>query len=291
MGQGQEAVAESVIDDFSKTGGWVFLDNVHLMSKWLPTLERKPEVCSEEAHVDFRAFLPAEPHPDPHTKNIPQSILESSIKVINMPPSTLKANLRRAYSQFSQATLDECNKSREMRGMVFALCFFHSSLVARHKFGSQGWSRKYGYNFGDLTISGNVIRNYLNANDQVPWKDVKYIICEVMYGGHITDKWDRRVCASYLEETMKPEIFTGMALAPGFNSPKVDEDYDFYRDYIEDAFPLEGPALFGLHNNAEIGFLLTSCAELFDIIIDLGGSGSGGGDGGGSDLNAHIEQL
>ena len=26
-----------------------------------------------------------------------------------------------------------------------------------------------------------------------------------MYGGHITDDWDRRLCNTYLEEYMKPE--------------------------------------------------------------------------------------
>lgn len=33
-----------------------------------------------------------------------------------------------------------------------------------------------------------MIRNYLNNNDEVPWADVRYIIGEVMYGGHITDR-------------------------------------------------------------------------------------------------------
>lgn len=175
--------------------------------------------------------------------------------------------------------------------MIFGLCFFHSSLVARHKFGAQGWSRKYGYNFGDLGICGDVIRNYLNANEYVPWKDIKYIICEVMYGGHITDKWDRRVCSSYLEELMKPELFTGLQLAPGFIAPKPDENYEFYRNYIEEKFPIEGPGVFGLHNNAEIVFLLTSCDSLFNIIVDLAGGGSGGGGSGEDKVGAYITEL
>ena len=29
-----------------------------------------------------------------------------------------------------------------------------------------------------------------------------------MYGGHITDDWDRRLCKTYLEEYMKPEMVT-----------------------------------------------------------------------------------
>lgn len=31
MGQGQEPIAESVLDKYTQNGGWVFLDNVHLM--------------------------------------------------------------------------------------------------------------------------------------------------------------------------------------------------------------------------------------------------------------------
>lgn len=37
-----------------------------------------------------------------------------------------------------------------------------------------------------------------------------------MYGGHITDDWDRRLCVSYLEELMQPELVDGeLQLAPG----------------------------------------------------------------------------
>lgn len=41
---------------------------------------------------------------------------------------------------------------------------------------------------------------------QVPWTDLRYLFGEIMYGGHITDDWDRRLCRTYLEEYMKPEM-------------------------------------------------------------------------------------
>ncbi len=31
-----------------------------------------------------------------------------------------------------------------------------------------------------------------------------------MYGGHITDDWDRRLCRTYLEEFMRPEQVGGV---------------------------------------------------------------------------------
>ena len=41
---------------------------------------------------------------------------------------------------------------------------------------------------------------------QVPWDDLRYLFGEIMYGGHITDDWDRRLCRTYLTEYMKPEL-------------------------------------------------------------------------------------
>ena len=59
---------------------------------------------------------------------------------------------------------------------------------------------------GDLTISMNVLYNYLEANAKVPWEDLRYLFGEIMYGGHITDDWDRRLCRTYLEEYMHPDM-------------------------------------------------------------------------------------
>ncbi len=79
-------------------------------------------------------------------------------------------------------------------------------MLGRKKFGSQGWSRNYNFNDGDLTICGDVLFNYLMKYDQVPWADLRYIFGEIMYGGHITDDWDRRTNRTYLEVLIKPEL-------------------------------------------------------------------------------------
>jgi len=42
-------------------GGWVFLDNLHLMQGWIPRLERKLEIAAESAHPGFQCFFSAEP--------------------------------------------------------------------------------------------------------------------------------------------------------------------------------------------------------------------------------------
>jgi len=62
------------------------------------------------------------------------------------------------------------------------------------------------YILGDLNISVSVLFNYLEANNKVPWEDLRYLFGEIMYGGHITDDWDRKLCISYLEELMQSDL-------------------------------------------------------------------------------------
>lgn len=63
---------------------------------------------------------------------------------------------------------------------------------------------------------------------QVPYDDLRYLFGEIMYGGHITDDWDRRLCRTYLEEFIKPEMMEGeLYLAPGFLLPG-NMDYNGY---------------------------------------------------------------
>lgn len=72
MGQGQEAQAESALLRLAKEGGWVFLQNVHLMQSWLPTLEKLLDVCADTGHSEFRCFLSAEPPHDPLIRTMPE---------------------------------------------------------------------------------------------------------------------------------------------------------------------------------------------------------------------------
>jgi dynein heavy chain len=81
MGQGQEGPAEATLERMAGAGGWVLLQNVHLMQTWLPTLERKLEVLAETASNKFRCFVSAEPPPISYLKNVPEGLLQSSLKV------------------------------------------------------------------------------------------------------------------------------------------------------------------------------------------------------------------
>ncbi len=117
----------------------------------------------------------------------------------------MHANLHKAFDLFDQETLEKCSRQVEFQTILFSLCYFHAVVSERRKFGAIGWNRSYPFNNGDLVISVDVLYNYLEANPKVPWEDLRYLFGEIMYGGHITDDWDRRLCKSFLEEYMQPE--------------------------------------------------------------------------------------
>lgn len=250
----------------------------------MKSFERNFEIVIEEgAHPDFRCFISSEPPPFPLQEIIPESVLQNALKIANEAPQDLKSNIRRAFSKFGQEefTKAESHKYPEYKAILFGLCMFHSLILGRRKFGSQGWSRKYNFNDGDLTICGDILHNYLTNYELVPYADLKYLFGEVMYGGHITDDWDRRTNNTYLEVLIQPKILDGMnlTLAPGFRSPPPNKfNRPEYVKYVDEKLPPEDPRMFGLHPNAEIGYLTNQGETLFSTILQCsGGSGGGGG--------------
>ena len=120
----------------------------------------------------------------------------------------------------------------------------------------------------------------------MPWSDLRYIFGEILYGGHITDDWDRLLCSNYLEFYMREELLDEMEMYP-YNENFVEErfrsppvlPYDQYFEYIDHEMRPENPVAFGLHPNAEIAVKTRQYNELFTAILDLQPRSGGGGGG------------
>lgn len=74
MGQGQSEIAVRLLHECAKAGHWLCLKNLHLVTAWLPTLEK--ELNNLHPHDNFRLWLTAEPH----LKFTP-ILLQTSLKV------------------------------------------------------------------------------------------------------------------------------------------------------------------------------------------------------------------
>jgi dynein heavy chain len=70
-------------------------------------------------------------------------------------------------------------------------------------------------------------------------------------------------------EYLQPELLEGdLQFAPGFFCPP-NTDYAGYHRYIDERLPPESPYLYGLHPNAEIGFLAYTSEVMFRTIFEM----------------------
>ena len=81
-----------------------------------------------------------------------------------------------------------------------------------------------------------------------------------------------------------------MLFAPGFPIPP-NSDYKGYHSYIDESLPPESPTLYGLHPNAEIGFLTTTSESLFRTVLEMQPRDSTSGAGAGASREEKIKAL
>ena len=102
---------------------------------------------------------------------------------------------------------------------------------------------------------------------KVLWADLRYILGEIMYGGHIVNSLDRQLANTYLDFYMRED----------FRAPGTTSGCDRVLEHIE-GLKSETPLAFGLYPNAEIGFRTANSEELLKTILEL--FATTGGDGG-----------
>uniref|UniRef100_A0A0G4IFQ9 AAA+ ATPase domain-containing protein n=1 Tax=Chromera velia CCMP2878 TaxID=1169474 RepID=A0A0G4IFQ9_9ALVE len=291
LGQGMGAAAAAFIEQGSQRGYWVMLQNCHLLTSWLKTLEKILEGL-QKPHTDFRLWLTTLPTPE-----FPLGILQRSLKVVTEPPDGLKLNMLGSYTKLTEDDLDEC-PHWGFKSLVFVVSFFHAVVQERRKYGKIGWNVAYDFNESDFRISVQLLSMYLGKafenGDPVPWESLKYLIGEAMYGGRVTDAYDRRVLVTYLDEYMGDFIFDThqqfFFSQAGFDYiiPQV-EAIDKYRESIAELPLTSSPEVFGLHPNAEIGYFTEAAKQLWLGVLNM--QTSEGGGSGGINRDEYILQV
>jgi hypothetical protein len=59
--------------------------------------------------------------------------------------------MKRAWYYFSKEEIED--KDAKIKSILFALCYFHSIVIERRRFGPKGWNMMYPFNMGDLRDS------------------------------------------------------------------------------------------------------------------------------------------
>ncbi len=231
---------------------------------------------------DFRLWLTTQP-----TDAFPLGILQKSLKVVTEPPDGLKLNMRSTLSKLSEESLNECPHPA-FKPLVFVVSFFHAIIQDRRKYGKIGWNVSYDFNQSDFTISYKLLNMYLkkafeNKDEAIPWNSLKYLIGEAMYGGRVTDDWDRRVLMTYLEEYMGDFLFDKnrdffFAKTPDYDYIQpVNKTLEGFLNTVNDIPLINSPIVFGLNPNAEITYFTNSAKNTWEnlLLMQLTSTGSG----------------
>ena len=96
MGQGQAEVALAKLHEAAEHGHWLCLKNLHLMTFWIPNLEKELQML--KPNENFRLWLTAEPHP-----KFSPILSESSLKVTYESPPGIKRNLQRTLQSWNSS--------------------------------------------------------------------------------------------------------------------------------------------------------------------------------------------
>lgn len=284
LGQGQGPVAEKLIERAVKAGDWVFLQNCHLAQSWMARMEMVIKNLADPkaaVHPDFRLFLSAAP-----CTFFPVSVLQSSLKVTNEPPMGLRANMRRAFAGMTPEFFEQHAQGSTWRKLVFGLCFFHSVIQERKKFGALGWNIRYEFSASDRECALENLRLFLgstagssaedgnsgsgSAASVVPWSALQFITGSITYGGRVTDRWDERCLNTILKRFLVPE-----ALAPDFvysasgvyRAPQATTLAEA-QAFIEQLPFADAPEIFGMHANADIAYQREQANVLLRNVLD-----------------------
>eukprot|EP00796_Vickermania_ingenoplastis_P010528 gene10529-7314_t len=272
LGQDQGKKAEEMIRTAVRDGMWVYLQNCHVYTSWMPSLERiLEELQLTDLHRDFRLWLTTMP-----IAAFPVLLLQSGVKLVKEPPKGLKANIRDTFNlEISEDIWDSCsNNATTWRRLLFSLTYFHAVIQERRKFGPLGWNIPYEWNQSDLSASLKSLSTYISdEGEDVPWNALNYMIGIINYGGRVTDFLDNRCLTTILstffnDEVTKPKQFN-ITEDGVYCIPEDVSSLDKMKEYLSNLPPFESPELFGLHSNAVITFNRTTVRRQLAAILSV----------------------
>ncbi|RTG85472.1 dynein heavy chain, axonemal, partial [Schistosoma bovis] len=128
----------------------------------------------------------------------------------------------------------------DWRKLVFGICFFHSIILERKKFGPLGWNINYDFNDSDRECALLNLEMFCHES-YIPWDALTYITAEVNY------------------------VYS----SSGIYYPPTKETLIEYMEYVSSLPFSSGPELFGMNENANLVYQLQETNNLLSVILNV----------------------
>ena len=106
------------------------------------------------------------------------------------------------------------------RRLIFNLAFFHAVIHERKKFGALGWNLSYEFNQSDLEVAVLELEGLVKRSraQLPPFEVFTYLAGSIIYGGRVTDEFDRRRLLRIIERF--------------YCSETLEENYSYSGDHV-----------------------------------------------------------
>ena len=204
-------IADKTINGAARQGRWVLLKNVHLQLAWLGQLEKRLHTL--QPHQDFRLFLTMEANP-----RLPTSLLRAGRLFVFEPSPGLRSSLERTLANLPvlKMTKPPVERSR----LYLLLAWLHATVQERLRYSPLGWTHRYEFNDTDLRVAIDTLDVWIDQAalgrqnlppQQIPWKAVRTLMSQAVYGGRLDNAFDQK-----LLDTLLGRLFTSKSFEETF---------------------------------------------------------------------------
>eukprot|EP00698_Gefionella_okellyi_P007649 TRINITY_DN186_c0_g2_i2.p1 TRINITY_DN186_c0_g2~~TRINITY_DN186_c0_g2_i2.p1 ORF type:complete len:4464 (+),score=1326.13 TRINITY_DN186_c0_g2_i2:41-13432(+) len=271
LGDPDDTILARALSSAATTGSWLLLQNCHLGPTSMSLVDAFLESLPDDTDSQFRLWLTSEPDP-----RLPSSLIQRAIKLTTEPPGGLRSALARTVEWLGDEGLFDAMNSQAWRGSVFATAFLHCAIQERKRFGPLGWNASYEFSLQDMQASLTFLQNHMTLQEtinrrgpQIIWPTVRFMMCDIFYGGRITTAQDQRVLDAYGARWL-----TDGVLKPGFvfHEPyKVSGATDIQAALADvQKLPWEDPSeLFGFFSNADVASRAAQAQDMLATVMAL----------------------
>ncbi|OWK62944.1 Cytoplasmic dynein 2 heavy chain 1 [Lonchura striata] len=280
MGQGQADLAIQTLRECARNGEWLCLKNLHLVTSWLPVLEKAPPGLKKNLLRTYESWTPEQINKKGNLSRahslfclawfhavcqerrnyIPQTRYEITLSYLSKNPNMdtlrsifpeydLQGGWLRVFVIYGTAAV-LTSGCIDLTGHEHVADMF-AFLIMNH-----GWTKFYEFSLSDLRAGFDIIDGLFEGSKDFQWEFVHGLFENAIYGGRVDNYFDMRVLRSYLEQLFNSRLIGSlnargkkMSTFPcSISLPNSCSILD-YRNIIESLPEDDKPDFFGLPAN------------------------------------------